>query len=326
MDWNDLRYVLTLARLRSVRAAGKELGVSHSTVARRIEALEEELSARLFDRSRDGYTLTEAGAKMLPTAERIELEMAALERDLMGADERLAGPVRLTCCDEFVSAVMLRGLATSCRAYPQIELGITTDTRAYNLAKREADIAIRAIACGEQPPEQLVARKLVPVVICNYVGKEHAQRLDPERAGGDTRWVAFDERSMIEMMIADGSYPDVPPWGWFSSLGLALQAAREGLGIAMLPTYVADPDPGVERLPRADLRHMADLWLLYHPDLRENARLQAMRQCVAETLMSQHALFSGESADVEGRARSGPNLKVNPPEVSTTASMAEAED
>ncbi|MEM7437027.1 MAG: LysR family transcriptional regulator, partial [Myxococcota bacterium] len=103
VDWNDVRYYLALARLGSVRAAGAKLGVSHSTVARRVEALEARLAARLFDRNRDGYTLTDAGRRMLSRAERVEKEMLALERDLVGQDERLAGPVCITCCDEYVS-------------------------------------------------------------------------------------------------------------------------------------------------------------------------------------------------------------------------------
>ena len=77
VDWNDVRYFLALARTGSVRAAGAALQVSHSTVARRVEALEERLAARLFDRSRDGYALSDAGRQMLAGAERIEAEKAA---------------------------------------------------------------------------------------------------------------------------------------------------------------------------------------------------------------------------------------------------------
>jgi hypothetical protein len=79
--------------------------VSHSTVARRVEALEERLAARLFDRTRDGYTLTEAGRRMLDVAERVEREMSDLERGLVGVDERLEGPVALTCSDHFIAVL-----------------------------------------------------------------------------------------------------------------------------------------------------------------------------------------------------------------------------
>lgn len=294
MDWNDVRYFLALARLGSIRTAGASLGVSHSTVARRVEALEVQLAARLFDRNRDGYTLTEAGRQMVPGAERVEHEMAALERRLAGQDERLAGPVRLTCCDEYVSAMMVQELAVFCVAYPDIELGIKTDSRSFDLSKREADIAVRTLGVEQSPPEHLIGRKLVPIYCANYVAIEHAHRVDPEREGSCPRWVAFEGRKYAEAMIAQTSYPHVPAWGAMSSLGLLVQATREGLGVAMLPCYVGDRDPALRRLAKPDVRHVADLWLLCHPDLRDNARFLAARECVSQALLRREALFQGE--------------------------------
>jgi DNA-binding transcriptional LysR family regulator len=120
MDWDDVRHFLTLARSGSVRAAGASLGVSHSTVARRVEALEARLGARLFDRTRDGYTLTPTGRQMLAGAERVEREMDDLARGVVGADERLVGTVALTCSDNFVAGLLLGDLAAFCRTYPGI--------------------------------------------------------------------------------------------------------------------------------------------------------------------------------------------------------------
>ncbi len=294
MDWNDVRYFLALSRLGSVRAAGASLGVSHSTVARRVEALEVQLAARLFDRSRDGYTLTDAGMQMLPGAERVEREMSALERELIGQDERFEGPVRVTCCDEYVSGMMLEELTVFCGAYAGIELGVTTDSRTFDLSKREADLAVRTLGVDAQPQPHLVGRKLVGIYCANYVARAHAHRLDPELEGTQPRWVAFDGREHVEAMIATTSYPHVPPWGEFSSLGLMVQATRAGLGIAMLPCYVADRDPALRRLAKPDVRHVANLWLVCHPDLRDNARFRAARDCIVQALLRRQALFHGE--------------------------------
>jgi DNA-binding transcriptional LysR family regulator len=96
-------------------------------------------------------------------------------------------------------------------------------------------------------------------------------------------------------MIAQSSYPNAPPWGAMSSLPLMVQAARAGLGIAMLPCYVADGDPSLRRLAKPDVRHLADLWLLSHPDLRDNARLLATRECVFEALRRRESLFRGDT-------------------------------
>ncbi len=297
MDWNDVRYFLALARLGSVRAAGASLGVSHSTVARRVEALESRLAARLFDRNRDGYVLTEAGRQMLPGAERIEHEMSALERGLVGQDERLAGNIAVTCCDNFVAALLLRELTALCRAYPDIELTFTSDSRSFDLSRREADIAIRTLPRNAQPPEHLIGSRLVPLVIANYVADEHASSLEPEQPGASPRWIAFEPHKQAEFLIATSSYPDVPAWGAFPSLELMAQAAREGLGLAMLPTYVGDPDPALRRLVHSDERHVADVWILSHPDLRDNARFRAARHHVASALKQHHDLFAGRTTD-----------------------------
>lgn len=294
MDWNDVRYFLALARLGSVRAAGASLGVSHSTVARRVEALEERLAARLFDRSRDGYTLTEAGRQMLPGAERVEHEMAALERGLVGQDERLAGSVAITCCDNYVSDIVLRELVPFFETYPDIELSFVTDTRPFDLTKREADVAIRIVAAGAQPPEFLIGKKLAPLVLCNYVAVAHADRLDPDIPGSRPRWLSSELRKLQDQLIAQSSYPEHPAWGSFSSLDLMVQAAREGMGLVMLPTYVGDAVPSLRRLAEPDLRHLADLWLLCHPDLRDNARVRATRHAVAQAVRDNLALFQGE--------------------------------
>ncbi|MFK7985931.1 MAG: LysR family transcriptional regulator [Sandaracinaceae bacterium] len=293
MDWDDVRYMLALARLGSVRAAGASLGVSHSTVARRVEALEEKLGARLFNRTRDGYTQTDAGQRMLPIAERVEREMALLERRIVGTDERLAGPVHVTCCDEYVAAFLLEDLSDFCDAHPEIELHMTTDSRPFDLSKREADIAIRALGIGQSPPEHLIGRRLAPIYTANYIAVGDPGERDPALDNGRARWLAFDDRSFQEAFVAESSHPELPLWGAFASIESIVQACRHGLGIVTLPCYIGDPQPSMERLAASDLGHRGEIWLLSHPDLRDNARLRAARSRVAEALIRREALFRG---------------------------------
>lgn len=294
MDWDDVRHFLALARARSVRNAAASLGVSHSTVARRVEALELKLGVRLFDRHRDGYLLTAAGEQVVPGAERIEQEMEALERTIAGQDARLAGPVRVTCTDLSVGRMLLQALATLCKQHPGLEIALDADSRYLDLSKREADLAVRAVAKDATPANHLLGRKLVPVVLASYVAHAHAERLDPERRGSDARWLGSDRARTMEALVAASSYPDLPLWGSFASIAVMAEAAREGLGLTILPTYVGDPDPTLRRLIRADVRHMGDFWLVCHPDLRDNARLRAARECVTEALTRRMPLFAGE--------------------------------
>jgi DNA-binding transcriptional LysR family regulator len=292
MDWDDVRHFLALARTGSVRAAGSVLGVSHSTVARRIEALETRLGVRLFDRHRDGYLLTDAGSAMVLGAERVEREMIALERGLVGQDARLVGPVRVTCTDIFLARLLLAALTDMCAQNPGIELELDADAKYLDLSRREADIAVRALLPSEAPAEHLMARRLVPITICSYVASAHAAALDPERAS--TRWIGYGMRKALEELVAASSYPELPIWGAFDSMPLMVEAAQAGMGLVMLPTYVGDLEPRLQRLARPDLRHVSDFWLVSHRDLRDNARLRAAREQIAAALLHHEALFRGQ--------------------------------
>jgi DNA-binding transcriptional LysR family regulator len=190
--------------------------------------------------------------------------------------------------------LLLPDLAAFCREFPGIELCVTVDPRPYDLSRREADLALRVLARGAQPPEHLVGGKLAPVVLASYVATAHADRVDPARADAAARWLSFEQRRVHEGLIAESSYPEVPPWGRFSSVELMVIAAREGLGAVMLPTYVGDREPALRRLARPDLRHVADLWMLSHPDLRDNVRLRALRERVRRAVTQHRRLFLGE--------------------------------
>ncbi|MCB9744399.1 MAG: LysR family transcriptional regulator [Alphaproteobacteria bacterium] len=289
-----MQFFLALARTGSVRAAGASLAVSHSTVARRVEALEERLATRLFDRSREGYALTPAGEQMMPGALRVEREMCAIERGVLGQDERLEGVVAITCCDSFVSDLLIGELVPFCEAHPGIELSFTVDSRPFDLSKREADVAVRVLGLGTQPPEHLIGLRLVPLHIVSYVAIEHAERLDPELPGSRPRWLSFDDRRTLEHLVSESSYPEVPWWGAFASMELIVQAACRGFGVVMLPSYVGDRVPALRRLAKPDVRHVADIWLVSHPDLRDNVRFRATRAAVAEALRGHLPLFRGE--------------------------------
>jgi DNA-binding transcriptional LysR family regulator len=294
MDWDDVRYFLALSREGSVRAAGSILGVSHSTVARRVEALEEKLKVRLFDRTPEGYALTSGGRQMVEGAERVEAEMAALERHLLGQDESFHGLVRVTCANEYLSDMMLRDLAAYCAKYPGIDLAVTNSYRTFDLSKREADIAVRLLRIGKDPPGHLLGRKLARVYYAGYVAVDHAMRLDPEIVGEKSRWLGWGERKADEHWVSRSSYSKLSVWGSFGEITLHVQATRAGLGIAMLPCFVADRDPALRRLAQDDLAPYFDTWILSHPDLRDTARLRGARDYLAQTLLAETPLFQGE--------------------------------
>ena len=293
MDWNGLRHFLALARTGSVRGAATSLGVSHSTVLRRVEALEDELGARLFDRSRDGFALTRAGRDMVPGAERIESETASIERSVLGLDRHLEGEISITCSDAWVVDLVLGALRSFCDEHPGIQLRVGSGSRLFDMSRREADIAIRTLPLSKQPPQHLIGTRLAALHMGVYVGRGHRDRLDPGRADSEARWAPFDDPELHRNLATHTRFEHLEAWGGFSSLPALVSALKHGYGVGMLPSYVGDAEPELDRLTSSPLAHLGNLWLLSHPDLRTNARLRACRKAIADAFQRHAGRFDG---------------------------------
>ena len=158
MNWDDLRFFLALSREGSVSAAGRALGVKHTTVARRIRAFEERLGTRLFDRLPDGYAMTQAAENMFEQALAMEALAQAVDREVFGQDAELAGPLKLTVSHDLADRLIVPKLRAFTEAYPHIDLHLLTTTGLVDLAVREADIAVRLTA---KPPDYLVGHEVM---------------------------------------------------------------------------------------------------------------------------------------------------------------------
>ena len=150
IEWDDLRYLLAVATEGSLAGAARVLGVNHTTVLRRVNAFEERLGVRLFERLPAGYTLTAEGAELVEAARLMEDTVASLERRLVGRDRKLVGTVRVTTTDTLAGSILPAILADFRRQHPGIALELATSNLVVSLSKRAADVAIRP---AENPPE-----------------------------------------------------------------------------------------------------------------------------------------------------------------------------
>lgn len=292
-NWDNLRFFLAVARTGGLAGASRELGVNQSTVSRRIAALEQELGARLFDRQARGYALTAVGEQALPLAESVEDEMLSFSRTVMGADSELRGVVRVTTLDEVFTRIA-PDIAAFRERYPGIDLELNTDLRTYSLTRREADVAIRP---GMRPTEdEIVGRKLVGLPVAAYAapvyleGRKRPRRLtDLPRhtvigfGSGHRMHGEFDE------LLGDAVHVSLRT----NSMNGQMIAARAGLGVAVLPRFIGDHEPGLERLFAVSLAQTADLWLLIHADLRQTARVRAFVEFMSEAIQSKRELYEG---------------------------------
>jgi DNA-binding transcriptional LysR family regulator len=159
MNWDDLRLVLAVVREGTLSGAARDLRVTHSTVFRRLGAIEGRLGVRLFERFRDGYSATPAGEAAAALATRFADDFVALERRLSGQDLRPSGTVRIATTDT-ISAMLMRHVPALRAAHPEISLEVTVSNAVANLTRREADVAIRPTP---EPPETLVGRRIADI-------------------------------------------------------------------------------------------------------------------------------------------------------------------
>ncbi|HET9470224.1 MAG TPA: LysR family transcriptional regulator, partial [Usitatibacter sp.] len=143
MRWDDVRVFLEIHRRGSMAGAARALKVDQTTIGRRLQAFEESLGARLFDRTPDGHSLTPAGEGILDVAERVEEGMLALERRVGGEDARIAGTARVATSDAFVHGYLADRIPWLRERHPDLEIELTTGQSFVALSRREADLAIR---------------------------------------------------------------------------------------------------------------------------------------------------------------------------------------
>jgi molybdate transport repressor ModE-like protein len=285
----DLRTLLAIAREGSLAGAARRLRVNHSTVFRRLGAIEARLGTRLFERQGGSYVTTAAGEDLLRTAERVEAEVEALERRLSGQDLRLTGSLRLTAPDDISEVLVMPLLAEFRHSYPEITVELAVDNRMLNLTRREADVALRPT---RQPPETLAGRRIAGLASAVY---------GPAGADGgntsDRRWVAWEEGGgppLVARWLAEHVDRHAIAYRSNSMLNQA-SAARAGLGLAVLPCFLADGDPRLQRISGPLPELATELWLLTHPDLQRTARIRALLDLLYDALRQKRALFEGQT-------------------------------
>lgn len=283
MDWDDLKILLALARKRSARGAAQELGVSNSTVTRRLDEFERALGTRLFDRTPEGYRATQSAEDLLPTAEHVEELVLKAQRRLSGGDQELQGLIRLTLPTANGLNVIVPRLAQFARDYPGIELEIITSDNSLDLGRREADIAIRLFKAGEKPPESLIGRKISRLTAAAYV---HEELLKPDAAEdvSHLHWIAYSTALADQPWKQFCRNGHLPVKHIIADVDLQLEAVRAKMGMLFGPCAIFRDVPGIVRVPGEETHHLLDMWVLTHKDLRLSARMRILREILAEEL------------------------------------------
>jgi DNA-binding transcriptional LysR family regulator len=290
MDWDDYRYFLAIARAGSLTAASRALGVSQPTVSRRLETMEARLKVRLFDRTQRGYEMTAAAMDIYETVGRVGENLNDIERKVFGKDLRLTGTLRVTTTDILLNGYLAPHFWHFLDRHPGIEFGvICTDTQ-LNLSRRDADVAIRFTG---QPPETLVGRRLAKAAFGIYAGKGETGNSWDNLNMEAWAWIGWHDEFYNRLLITS-TFPEARITHRVDSTTAMQSMARHGLGIAILPCYTADRDPGLRRiLPKLLSEGMPDLWILHHPDVRGVSRVSLFAEFIADVITADLDLFEG---------------------------------
>jgi DNA-binding transcriptional LysR family regulator len=281
MEWSDLRVFLAIAREGTLGAAARKIGQTQPTMGRRLQALEHAVGHKLFQRTSEGFVLTDEGSAVLHHAERIEEEALAFQRQLAGQERQLDGMLRITASDWFAEHMLTPVLAEFALAYPFVTIELLTDTRFLSLSRREADLAFR-IKPFDEP--DVVSRHLLHMPYGVYTSTDY-----PLPHAGDG-----EGAGLITMDVAFSSMPDV---AWlqrmlpharvvFRSNARAVQAKMclHGTGIAVLPRPLGDAIAGLQRIDLGEDPPVRATWIGYHRDMRRLARLRALLDLVIARL------------------------------------------
>lgn len=288
MDWDALQVVLAIARSGTLSGAGIALGVTHTTVGRRLARLEQHLGVRLFDRLPDGFAVTDAGLELVEVAKTVEAQLHRVESSVRGQDAQLAGTLRVSTLD-FLFEAFVDVFASFQATYPGIELTVTTTESEVSLFRREADVAFRLT---NSPPETVVGRKVGAVRFAMY---GHVDLVESSCDLNELPWLHWDERLEPQARWMDGFRSSVAERAATSvrlgeSTLLRRAALRAGMGVHPLPCFEGDRYPELVQIGPLLSDFDRQLWLLTLPALRDTRRVRAFITHFAEALRGHAAL------------------------------------
>jgi DNA-binding transcriptional LysR family regulator len=295
-DWNDLRYFLELSRQGKLVRAAARLHVDHTTVSRRITTLEKHLDVRLFDKSPNGYQLTDAGLRLLPLAEQIETRSNQLYQEIAGKDARLGGTVRVATPEALGSQVIARHVAEFCREHPDIEIELVAETRRMSLSKREADIAI---SFSRPESGRLIAWKLCDYRLRLYATREYLANHSPITCLEDLSRHGFvsyieDLIEMPELRFFDNTIKNAHVVFRSTNVSAQYNAILDGIGLGMVHCFMAQREDSLQVILPEQISVERTYWLLVHEDLRHVARVDAVCKFLTGILSENSGLMMGD--------------------------------
>lgn len=277
-NWNDLRAFLAVARMQKLVLAARYLGIDHSTLSRRIGALEAQLKVQLFDRDTRGHSLTQAGLRLLDLVEGMEGLAIQIGSSVPAMDSALVGPLRLATPEGFGTVFLAPRLPQLTRDYPDLVLELIANPAVVSLPKREADLAVMM---ARPQKGRLQARKLTDYELGLYASRTYLSKAAQLETTADLarhRIIGYiddllpTEHHAYLREVSETARSDLR----ISNIMTQLRATLEGAGICILPCFMAVEHPSLVRLLPSEIAIRRAYWLVAHVNMRSPARARAV--------------------------------------------------
>lgn len=293
-SWDDLQFFLALARDGQLTKAARQLGSSHVTVARRIDRLEQALRQRLFERNPRGYALTAAGRRLVEAAERMEDATETITESLAASGPAmLGGSLRLAVPEGFGAFFSDHLLGGFTSAFPRITLDLVTLTQVLALSRREADLTITLdpVAKGPYVSERLCGYSLHVYASRGYLAEHPAPQARADLLAH--RFIGYIEDMLIApgLDYLDEVHPALRAGIRSSSIFNQLSATRGGLGLCVLPDYMAQGCGDLVPVLPGEIALERAYWLTCHRDQRQMRRERALSRFLQDRLAGMDALL-----------------------------------
>lgn len=292
MDWKSLPAFLSVARQGSLRAAADQLGGTHATVRRQIEALESQLGVQLFRRGADGFQLTAAGRTLLPQALEAEAALLKGANAVQGLDREASGKIRVSA-DPITAHFMLAPvLAEFSTLYPDIDIELKLSYTIDSIEKLETDVSVRHMG---EIDEDVVGRKLFPSSLGIFAARSYLDRALPKAGpkGQGLDWIGYGPVPELLAYVSNSPYPEARLRHIIPDPEMHLHMARAGAGMVLLAAWVQSKFPELQRVPGTELDRRRSTWVLLHSDLRRVRRVRLLVDYLCDALLERKADFIG---------------------------------
>jgi DNA-binding transcriptional LysR family regulator len=275
LSWDDICLIHAIRSAGTLTGAARALGVSHPTIYRKLNLVEEKLGAVFFQRSKTGYTPTAAALEICTLFDRLSQEVDITERRITGQDLRPSGSVRLTTTDSLLFGWLSPILASFRIEYPDIDLSVVVSNDFLNLTRREADLAIRP---SSTPPQSMSVKKVGVIQQAVYASQKTLSRAVGGIGLRRLDWIGPDDSfyyPVLQDWMQVNGYDQLCRYRSNSVLDM-FWATKQGIGASVLPCYLADGLGDMTRHGPLLTELATDLWLVTHPDLRKTERIRLL--------------------------------------------------